>query len=365
MIDGEEYSPWLSLRDGSGFDPAYAPLDLPLGIDHSSPSARLTLFAVGGDRVNAAPQTAMINTVLLREHNRLAGLIESANPTWADGRVFETARNAVIVMFIKIVIEDYINHINSTQFKLRANPEVAYRAKWNRPNWITAEFALLYRWHSLVPQTMTWGGTPYDGMLTLLDNSVLLQRGLVGAFVDMSANRATQLGLGNSATFLLRAEAKAVEQARLTRLASFASYCQAMGKTVPESFDDLVGTNLDVENRLRRSDLAKQLQALYGTVDNVEFYVGLFAEPTGTNGPLPDLVNSMVAMDAFSQALTNPLLSEHIWGDKVNRKETFSPEGLSAIEATSTLRDLVARNSTGLGEQFVGMTRNGWSRRKR
>jgi prostaglandin-endoperoxide synthase 2 len=70
----------------------------------------------------------------------------------------------------------------------------------------------------------------------------------------------------------------------------------------------------------------------------------------------------MVAMDAFSQALTNPLLSRHVWGDPENQLATFTREGLDAIESTSNLRDVLARCSTGLGSRFVGMTRPDWRR---
>ena len=67
-------------------------------------------------------------------------------------------------------------------------------------------------------------------------------------------------------------------------------------------------------------------------------------------------------MDAFSQALTNPLLSEHVWGNEANRRLTFTDEGLTEIERTRTLRDIVLRNSVGLGDRFVGMTRKDWRR---
>ena len=62
------------------------------------------------------------------------------------------------------------------------------------------------------------------------------------------------------------------------------------------------------------------------------------------------------------QALTNPLLSEHIWGDEANRRLTFTDDGLAAIAATNTLRDILLRNSRNLGDRFVGMTRRDWER---
>jgi prostaglandin-endoperoxide synthase 2 len=69
--------------------------------------------------------------------------------------VFQTARNIMIPMFIKVFVEHYINHITPLPFSLRADPSVAWAASWNRPNWVTAEFSLLQRWHSLMPDIST------------------------------------------------------------------------------------------------------------------------------------------------------------------------------------------------------------------
>ncbi len=366
VIDGEEWSPFLYDSNGNVrpefLDDRGEPiLDSPLGV--TKPWAkRETLFAVGGDRVNAAPQTAMMNTLFLREHNRLAGVLEEKNPAWDDEQVFETARNVVIVMFIKLVVEEYINHINTSTFKLRAIPDVAWKEDWNRPNWMTTEFTLLYRWHSLVPQRMRWAGEEIDGTKLLLDNSVLLRVGLADAFASQSANHATEIGLLNCASFFRDSETKAIQQGRSNHLQSYAAYRREMGMSVPSTFRELVEVEGDPEERARREKLARGLEALYGSVEQLEYYPGLFAERRSRNGPLPPLITAMVAMDAFSQALTNPLLSEHVWGNEANRLMAFSKEGLDAIERTNSLRDILERCSTGLGSRFVGMTREDWKR---
>ncbi|MGP1284075.1 MAG: peroxidase family protein [Parasphingopyxis sp.] len=368
-IDGEEWPLRLYLPGGEQVDPQFLDaetgrpiLDTPLGISHTTPEMRETLFAVGGDRVNAAPQTAMMNVLFLREHNRVAALIEGDHPEWDDDRVFETVRNILIVMFIKLVVEEYINHISTAKFKLRAWPEAAWTADWNRENWMTIEFTLLYRWHSLVPQKTRWAGQDIDGNLLLLNNRVLLDGGLASAFVDISANPATELGLGNAADFMRKAEMDALRQSQVNAVQGYAAYRKAMGRDVPESFVKLVGTSKDPAEQARRKALVGELERLYGSVDRLEFYTGLFAEPREPNGPLPDLLTAMVAMDAFSQALTNPLLSEHVWGDAENQRQTFTERGIAIITETGSLRDILARNATGLDDRFVGMTRPEWRR---
>lgn len=372
MIGGEEFPPFLYDPADPALETVKAEfckdgrvvLDQPLGVKNSP--ARQTLFAVGGDRANAAPQVVMINVLLLREHNRLAGMLERSHPEWDDEDVFQAARNILIVMFIKIVVEEYINHINTSKFRFRAKPDVAWEAEWNRPNWMTVEFSLLYRWHSLVPSTFRWGGHQVPAEALLLDNRVLVSAGLADAFAEISANNGTELGLGNSAAIFVNgvthAEPRAVAQGRSNNLASYNDYRRAMKLKPAQSFEEVVGKGRDPQDRQRRAQLAQRLRHLYGNVENLEFYVGLFAEPREENGPLPQLIMSMVAMDAFSQALTNPLLSLHVWGDKENREAAFTREGVAEIERTSSLRDMLDRNSTGLGDRFVGMTRRDWRR---
>jgi prostaglandin-endoperoxide synthase 2 len=302
-LNGEEYSPFL-FDSGSGvLKPEFDKLDPPLGLDRCTDEMRKKLFAVGGDRVNSAPQVVMINTLLLREHNRLAREMEKAYPNWDDERVFQTARNTVIVMFIKIVIEEYINHISSAPFHLKMDPSVAWHAPWNKPNWITAEFSLLYRWHSLIPDNINWNGKTYPVQATFMNNQLLLESGLTSAFSSFSAMRAGRLGAFNTSAALVGFEVKAIEQDRLYKLDSYAAYREYVSLEKPKSFSDVS------KNRKVVDFLAKH----YNTPDDIDFYIGLFAEDTEDNSPLPPLIQRMVAVDAFSQALTNPLLSEHVY----------------------------------------------------
>lgn len=330
------------LFDAAGtVKPEFEVLDLPLGLHGATPLE--TLFAVGGDRANATPGVSAMNTLFLREHNRLADLFAARHPDWDDERLFQTARNVVIVMYIKLVVEEYINHISTAPVRFLAESRVAWTAKWNRTNWMTAEFSLLYRWHSLIPERIMWGN---DNANVTLDNSLLLKHGVARALAQTAGNQASNLGLQNTIAPLLPFEARAIEQGRTNKLASYNAYRLAMGMKPARSFAEVVGTSGDAGERVRLSALAARLQQLYGSVDNLEFYVGLFAERTNRNGPLPPLIQTMVAVDAFSQALTNPLLSEHIWGDEQTRLLAFTAEGLEAIRKTATVGDIVARNSS-------------------
>ena len=54
-----------------------------------------------------------------------------------------------------------------------------------------------------------------------------------------------------------------------------------------------------------------------------------------------ELLTTMVANDAFTQALTNPLLARNVFNEA-----TFSPAGMKIINETSSLQQILARNST-------------------
>jgi prostaglandin-endoperoxide synthase 2 len=349
FIAGEEWAPFL--YENGTKKAEFAALDDPLGLHvEETPALAERIFAFGGDRANATPHVAMLNTLFLREHNRLAAEIEAANPGWDDERVFQTARNTVIVVFIQIVVEEYINHISSEVYRLRAIPKVAWTAPWNRENWMTTEFSLLYRWHSLVPDRVTWNETPYEIPHMLMNNQLLLEAGLGPAFVGISAQRAGRLGAFNTAAALVPIEKQAIEQGRRVRLAPYTEYRKYMNMSPPQTFGDIS----------EDPKVVNFLGDLYDSPGDVEFYIGLFAEDPGRNTPLPPLIRSMVAVDAFSQALTNPLLSEHVFNEG-----TFSPTGWATINRKNTLDKMVRRNiPAGSVAGPITMTQPGWKRRR-
>src|SRR3954454_22722392 len=116
------------------------------------------LFDCGSHTTNTQNGCVLQNTLLLREHNRVAGLLAREDPGWDDERLFQTTRNILIVLLIKIVIEEYINHITPYFFRLVADPTPFKREPWIRPNWMAIEFNLLYRWHGLIPTNLRVGG---------------------------------------------------------------------------------------------------------------------------------------------------------------------------------------------------------------
>ena len=75
-----------------------------------------------------------------------------------------------------------------------------------------------------------------------------------------------------------------------------------------------------------------------------------------SKSPLPELLARMVAVDAFSQALTNPLLAEHVFNE-----DTFTPWGLQLINDTHSLGDILKRQGVAVDPKTITMTQPSWS----
>ena len=353
-IHGEEYPPFF--LDGDKVRPEYAGLQMGLllnvlqgkvklpptadGADRSKLFAGFRdvlgrdpidpmLFAMGGDRINSVVGFVAMNVLFLREHNRICGVLQRENPGWDDERLFQTARNILIGVLARIVIGEYINHITPYQFQFFLDPGGFENQRWYRQNWMAVEFNLLYRWHGLVPDSYAIGGRDYLLKETFFRNELLVGRGLGGLLADASRQQAGQIGLRNTPDVLWPVEQGSIELGRYARLAGYNDYRELCRMPRVTSFAQITG-DAEIQDRLK---------ALYGSVDRVEYYPGIFAEDAIAGSVVSFLIGRLVSVDAFSQALTNPLLSSNLF-----HEGTFTRAGLEIIASTSTLSEIVHRN---------------------
>ena len=281
----------------------------------------------------------MMNTVFFREHNRIAAELAETYPAWDDDRVFQTARNTMIVLTLKLVVEEYIRHIAPFDLPLQVVPRLAELERWNRPNWCAVEFDLLYRWHQLTPDTIRIGADDVPVWQLVNNNPLVLAEGVETLMAACSRQRAGKIGLRNTPAFLTdrsgagnnpSVEERTVALMRAARLSSYNEYREAFGLQRFTRFEELTTDE----------DLLLRLKKLYEHVDDVEWYVGIFAEEYASYWMMGELVTTMVAYDAFTQALTNPLLAANVF-----HESTFSRVGMDIIAATTSLQDIVARNA--------------------
>ncbi|MDN0075068.1 peroxidase family protein [Crenobacter sp. SG2303] len=341
LINGEELPEYIYelTSDGKGVRPREKFKQLPyldklkLILDRQGVpfERRAKSYATGLERGNSSIGYVTISTLFLREHNRLAKELERQNPSWGDERLFQTARMINIAMLIRIVVEDYIGHIAGTKLFVFDNT-YAEDQTWYRMNWISLEFDILYRWHGLVPDTVDVGGHKYPPPEFQNNNGLLESFGIRKLVEAASREQAGKVGLFNTPDFLLWADCMSIEMGRQFRLQPFNEYRKRFGLDPLRNWNALT----------RDPVVQKSLCSLYKDIDQLEFVVGLFAEETKDGALFGETLNTMVAVDAFTQALTNPVLSRNVYN-----AGTLTEYGLEQIKATPDLKTLAERNTGG------------------
>jgi prostaglandin-endoperoxide synthase 2 len=217
-----------------------------------------------------------------------------------------------------------------------------------RPNWVAVEFNLLYRWHCLIPDRIDVGADePVDLAATMYQAKPLLSGPGLGTLIDRaSRQRAGKVGLHNTTKLLEPAELAGVAAGRAVGLRGYNDYREACKLGRARDFGDVTTD----------AALAAELQDVYEHVDNLDYFVGLFAEDRRPNSVLPPLIGRLVGLHAFSQLMTNPLFAPQVYNT-----ETFSPRGAQIIAETKSLADMVRRNLPADSPMpEVRLTRAGW-----
>jgi len=149
---------------------------------------------------------------------------------------------------------------------------------------------------------------------------------------DFSKEPAGKMTMGNTPRFLEGVKHDTVAIMRASKLQTYNAYRERFGLKAAKTFKDVTDDR----------DLAATLQDMYGKVANLEWYVGMCAETHGRGMIMGELLFTMVAHDAFTHALTNPLLSNEVF-----KEETFSAIGWRYIQTTTRLSDVVAQVAGG------------------
>jgi prostaglandin-endoperoxide synthase 2 len=329
-------------------------LGRPFALPGETPQAlqerRRSWFALANDRGNSTPGFVMMTVLMLREHNRIARLLnqEYGGSGWDDERIFQTTRNIMIVIVLKIVVEEYINHIAPYHFQLFLDPPSLFRPrKWKWTNWMTVEFNILYRWHSMIPDELKLGERTVPSIASLWNPNIIVEEGLAQMFIHTSRQAAGRIGAKNTWQFLVdMAEVPTIQMARNAEIATYNDYRALCKMPRVTRFEQITSD----------PSILAALETLYSHPDEIEFYSGLLAEDLREDSALAPLVGTLVGIDAFSQALTNPLLHSRTYCP-----ETFSPLGWEIIHEAQSIERLVRRNTPEYaGEYRISMTRDDW-----
>lgn len=268
----------------------------------------------------------------MRLHNWTAREIAKANPKWDDEQVFQTARNTTMVILLQVVVSDYIRQISPLDLPLGIYPGMGKGQDWYRPNRIHFEFNLLYRWHGLVPDIFPFLPDADEPAVNFNrfrhNNRWLLDQGIASAVDQMSKVPAGRMKMGNTPRQMRMVKRDTLRLMREGNLASYNAYRKQFNLEPMTTFEELTG----------ETELARKLRDLYGHIDKLEWYIGMLSEKHAHNMIMGDMLYFMVAHDAFTHAITNPLLAEDVFNEA-----TFSPTGWQILQETKTLSDIMEK----------------------
>ncbi|KAI5728625.1 hypothetical protein M8J77_018738 [Diaphorina citri] len=255
-------------------------------------------YASGDSRVNVNPHTAVMYTLWMREHNRIADQLARVNPHWDDERLFQESRKLVGAMIQHITYSEFLPLVLGGKYSRRRGLAVSSRA---------GGFSDLYNEtvdpavsNAFATAAAKFTNSLMSGDIELVgedrssENSVIelrnhfngpavmetgdnfdnLVRGLAtqsGQKMDTKYSKAvTQFLYSDNSEYGLDVISLDIQRGRDHGLPGYNAYRKFCGLKTASTFDDLQDT-------MAKSTIAK-LKSLYKKVDDIDLIVGGIAE---------------------------------------------------------------------------------------
>uniref|UniRef100_A0A3B3BU84 Prostaglandin G/H synthase 1 n=1 Tax=Oryzias melastigma TaxID=30732 RepID=A0A3B3BU84_ORYME len=317
VIDGEMFPP--SVVDA----PVY--MSYPPGV----PAERQ--MAIGQEVFGLLPGLGLYATLWLREHNRICDVLKAEHPVWDDEQLFQTARLIVIGETIRIVIEEYVQHLSGYLLDLKFDPTLLFNSQFQYGNRISLEFSQLYHWHPLMPDSFHINGDELSYKHFLFNTSILTHYGVEKLVDSFSRQIAGQIGGGHNINAVVTHVAVGtIKESRQLRIQPFNEYRKRFNLQPYASFRDFSDNE----------EIAQTLEELYGDIDALEFYPALMLEKTRPGAIFGESMVEMGAPFSLKGLLGNPICSPDYW-----KPSTFGGKVGFDIVNTASLKKLVCLNS--------------------
>ncbi|XP_033828523.2 prostaglandin G/H synthase 1 [Periophthalmus magnuspinnatus] len=317
------------LIDGEMFPPTVSEASVYMKYPEGLPSEQQ--LAIGHELFGILPGLTLYATLWLREHNRVCDVLRAEHPSWDDEQLFQTTRLIIIGEIIKIIIEEYVQHLSGYFLKLKFDPELLFNERFQYSNRIALEFCQLYHWHPLMPDSFIIDDEEVTYSQFIYNTSLVTHYGVEKLVDSMSRQVAGQIGGGqNSHEVVLKVVEMTIKESRQARIQPFNEYRKKFNLRPYKSFYEFTD---DLE-------MAKGLEDLYGDIDALEFYLGVMLEKTRHGAIFGESMVEMGAPFSLKGLLGNPLCSPEYW-----KPSTFGGETGFQVVKSATLQKLVCHNS--------------------
>lgn len=305
-----------------------------------TPEEQAQLFLAGDVRANENSALAAMHTLWAREHNRIADQLAYENPDLTDEQLYQQARELVIAEIQVVTYNEFLPALlgddaiaEYTGYDSSVDPTIA------------TEFSTAaYRFgHSLLSDTLlrldSDGSESDAGHLELKDAFFNAQHvvdegidSLLRGVTVQAANEVDPQVVDGVRNFLFGPPGAGgfdlaslnIQRGRDHGLADYNQTRTELGLDPVSDFDDIT------------SDIAvqDQLRSLYGSVDNIDLWVGGLAEDHVDGSSLGETFRTIIA-DQFSRLRD---------GDRFWYENILDSDEIQEVEST-TLADVIERNT--------------------
>ncbi len=298
------------------------------------------VFAAGDVRANENVELTSLQTLFVREHNYWATQVKQANPSFSDEQIYQRARSIVIGEIQAITYKQWLPAVLGDN---ALAPYKGYNSKVN-PG-IANEFSTAgFRFgHSMLGDDVEFldnNGKPTQAGISLsqafFNPTAVTQSGIDPLLKYLASDPSSEIDpkvVGSIRNFLfgppgsggLDLASLNIARGRDHGLADYNSTRKAYGLPKVTSFDQIT-TDKDVQTKLKQ---------LYGSVDNVDLWVGALAEKHLPGSSVGPTLKAIIA-DQFTRLRD---------GDRLWYQNNFSGALLKQIDNT-TLTDIIRRNTS-------------------
>lgn len=345
-VYGSDATRAAALRTFSGGLMKTSEGDLPplntLGLANANDAHRVAddqLFLAGDVRANENFELTSLHALFVREHNRLAGELAAANPTWTDEQLYQGARRVVIAEMQVITYNEFLPTLLGAD---ALKPYNGYRSDVN-PG-ISNEFstAAFRVGHTLLGEDIDFLDNdgndvrePVELRDAFFNPDVLKETGvdpILNYLATANAREVDTKVVEDVRNFLFGPPGAGgfdlaslnIQRGRDHGLADYNAARAAYGLPKVTDFSQIT-SDVEVQDKLR---------ALYGDVDNIDLWVGGLAEDHVPGSSVGPTFRRIIA-DQFERLRD---------GDRFWYQNTFRGEELDKI-GRLTLADVIHRNT--------------------
>ncbi|XP_066945856.1 peroxidase-like [Macrobrachium rosenbergii] len=313
-------------------------------------SGNFACFKAGDSRVNEQPELAVMHTIWVRQHNKLARALSDLNPGWTDEILYQEARRIVAAQMQHITYKEYLPIVLGRNFMetfglvpRKEGYAPGYREDID-PTVTNAFAAAAFRYgHTLIAGNMEGYGKfgTVEQNLRLSENQFSpfflyrpggldsLLRGLSiqasEKFDHHFTNELTQHLFGGRRPFGMDLVALNIQRARDHGIPNYNKWRQICALPLAKSFDDLRDVMVP--------QVIEQLRVLYDDVNDIDLFIGGIAE-TPSSGSLLGYTFLCIVGDQFARLR----LGDRFFYENGGLQSSFNEAQLDEIRKTSLAR---------------------------